>query len=143
MEKLNQIEELLEEKKVYEDTDLDKIKKQILWLNLGNKNTNVSLLTQYEILLFKNSSQIISFLKYLFALKPELQFKKLIHKLNIIVEINEMNTLGEKDLVQIERLAEWMIFVGCKIPLVIYGESNFARNIKMRLFNILNIPKNN
>ena len=137
MEKLKQIEEKLQESKTYEDTDLDKIKKQVLWLNLGNKNTDVNLFSKYEILLFKNSSQIISFLKYLFALKPELQFKKLTHKLNIIVEIgNERNSVvGEKELIQIGKLTEWMIFVGCKIPLVIYGESNFARNLKMKLYN--------
>ena len=136
MEKLKQIEEKLQESKTYEDTDLDKIKKQVLWLNLGNKNTNVNLFSKYEILLFKNSNQIISFLKYLFALKPELQFKKLTHKLNIIIEIgSERNSVGEKELIQIGKLTEWMIFVGCKIPLAIYGESNFARNLKMKLYN--------
>lgn len=45
--------------------------------------------SKYQILFFKNSNQILSFLKYIFAIKPELQFKKLIFKINIVVEINK------------------------------------------------------
>ena len=90
IQKLEQIGEKLEEQKQIENANEDLLKKQILWLNLDKKNTNDNyIISKHQVLLFKNSIQILSYLKYIFAIKPELQFKKLIYKLNIIIEITQ------------------------------------------------------
>ena len=134
MIKLKQIEEKLEEGKETEDNDLRKLKKQILWLNLSNKH---DLYNHYstinDLLLFKTSNQIISSLKYLFAIKPELQFKKLNNKFGIIIEIkNEKSHLKEEELDQIDILIDWLTFVGCKIPVAFYSQINIEKTLKMK-----------
>ena len=135
MIKLKQIEEKLEEGKETEDNDLRRLKKQILWLNLSNKH---ELYNHYssisDLLLFKTSNQIISSLKYLFAIKPELQFKKLNNKFGIIIEIkNEKSHLKEEELDQIDILIDWLTFVGCKIPVALYSQINIEKTLKMKL----------
>ncbi len=135
MIKLKQIEEKLEEGKETEDNDLRKLKKQILWLNLSNKH---DLYNHYssmnDLLLFKTSNQIISSLKYLFAIKPELQFKKLNNKFGIIIEIkNDKSHLKEEELDQIDILIDWLTFVGCKIPVALYSQINIEKTLKMKL----------
>ena len=136
IQKLEQIGEKLEEQKQIENANEDLLKKQILWLNLDKKNTNDNyIISKHQVLLFKNSIQILSYLKYIFAIKPELQFKKLIYKLNIIIEITQKK-IGEKEIKEISNLAEWLIFVGSKIPLIIYAKVNFDSNLKMKLNNI-------
>jgi hypothetical protein len=134
--KLNEIEQKLEEKKALENITEDSLKKQILWLSLDeDKKYNSEMASRYEILFFKNSNQILSFLKYIFAIKPELQFKKLIFKINIVIEINKKK-FGDIELKQISHLADWFTFVGCKIPIIIYGNSYFDHSIKIKLHNI-------
>ena len=134
--KLDEIEQKLEEKKALENIKEDSLKKQILWLNLDeDKKYNSEMASKYQILFFKNSNQILSFLKYIFAIKPELQFKKLIFKINIVVEINKKK-FGHIELKQISRLADWFTFVGCKIPIIIFGNSYFDHSIKIKLHNI-------
>ena len=136
IKKLEEIEEKLEEKKQFENENIDLLKKQILWLNLDKKNSNDNYFTlKHEVLLFKNPIQILSYLKYIFAIKPEMQFKKLMYKLNIIIEIAQKK-VGENEIKQINLLAEWLTFVGSKIPIIIYGKINFEPNIKMKLSNI-------
>ena len=136
--KLKQIENKLKENISKENIDLIGIKKQILWLKLSNQSSNLSDSTSYEIILFKNSNQIISFLRYLFALKPELQFKNLVKKLNIVVEVSNM---GENEVLQIDKLVEWMTFVGCKILVIVYCQMNFAENFQMKLYSTYNYIK--
>ena len=93
--------------------------------------------------MFKNSNQIISFLKYLFALKPELQFKNLVKKLNIVVEVDNYDNMSfmENEVIQINRLADWMTYVGTKILLIIYCQTNFSVNFQMKLYNTYNLIK--
>ena len=134
--KLNEIEQKLEEKKAFENFSFDSLKKQILWLNLDDrKSFGNDFTSNHQVLFFKNSNQILSFLKCIFAIKPEMQFKKLIYKLNIVIEINKKK-FGEKELKQINQLADWFIFVGCKIPIIIYGKTNFDHSLKMKLHNM-------
>ena len=64
-----------------------------------------------------------------------MQFKKLIFKINIVVEINKKK-FGHIELKQISRLADWFTFVGCKIPIIIFGNSYFDHSIKIKLHNI-------
>jgi hypothetical protein len=33
-------------------------------------------------------------------------------------------------------VADWFIFVGCKIPIIIFGKSYFEHSLKMKLRNI-------
>ena len=134
--KLDEIEKKLEENNASVNLNEDSLKKQILWLNLDdNKSLNNEISTKYEVLFFKNTNQILSFLKYIFAIKPEMQFKKLIYKLNIVIEINKKK-IGDLDIKQINHLADWFIFVGCKIPIIIFGKSYFEHSLKMKLRNI-------
>jgi hypothetical protein len=82
------------------------------------------------MLLFKNANQVISFLKYLFALKPLMQFKSLKHKLCIVMQYSSTykDNKGNKERIieNIRALLEWLNFVGCKIPVIIYCENNFG-----------------
>ena len=144
LNKLKHIKERLNENFANENVDLFGIKKQILWLKLVNKSTNsLSDTNKYELILFKNSNQIISFLKYLFALKPELQFKNLVKKLNIVVEVDNYDNMSfmENEVIQINKLADWMTYVGTKILLIIYCQTNFSVNFQMKLYNTYNLIK--
>jgi len=139
--KLNEIEQKFEEKKALENINEDTLKKQILWLNLDeDKKYNSEMASKFQIIFFKNSNQILSFLKYIFAIKPELQFKKLIFKLNIVIEINKKK-FGDIELKQISHLADWFTFVGCKIPIIIFGNSYFDHSIKIKLHNIYKLTR--
>ena len=138
MEKLNEIKNKLEDNKNEEEinNDLNSLnKKQILWLcldkeenklkhNIDNEN--------YVVLYFKNSGQIISFIKYLFSLKPNLQHMKLLYKLNIIIETNQIQ-LELNDKKEINKLTDWLIFKECKIPLIFYGLTKFDSSYKNKL----------
>lgn len=136
VQKLSEIGEKLEEQKLLEYSNEDLLKKQILWLTLDKKNLSDNyIISKHQVLLFKNSFQILSYLKYIFAIKPEMQFKKLLYKLNIVIEITQQK-IGEKEMKQISNLAEWLIFVGSKIPIFIFGKLNFDRNLRMKLNNI-------
>ena len=136
--KLEQIEEKLKEGREVEDNDLRKLKKQILWLNLSSKNDVYNLYSaSNELLLFKTAGQIISFLKYLFAIKPELQFKKLDSKFGIVIEIkNEKLFLQDTEFEHVELLIDWLLFVGCKIPVMVFCQLNLEKAIKMKLHSM-------
>ena len=133
LSKMDNLIEKLKENVDEKNIELIGIKKQILYLKLTPKNL-VQNSTKIEITIFKNSSQIISFLKYIFVLKPELQFKNLLSLLNIVIEVNHYDNYNWKfDLKQIEYLINWLTFVGCKIPLIIYCEPNFEKNYHLKL----------
>lgn len=135
--KLKEIEKKLEENKPVDYDTEDILQKQILWMNVDKNNSNFSntFFTRRKVLFFKNYIQISSYLKYIFAIKPQIQFKKLVHKLNIVVEINQ-NKIGDNEIKQITHLSEWLIFVGCKLPIIIYGKYNYERNLLMKLSSI-------
>ncbi len=133
LKKMEEIEKILEkEEENNEDDNLSNLKKQILWINYENSNDlyNEILAKIKNMLLFKNANQVISFLKYLFALKPLMQFKSLKHKLCIVIQYSSINkdNKGMKDRIieNIQALLEWLYFVGCKIPVIIYCESNYG-----------------
>lgn len=135
MSKINEIEWKLTEGKDIIDTDINKLKKQVLWLNLSSKNDMFNLYnTDNELVLFKSSTQIISFLKYLFAIKPELQFKNLYNKFRILIEVkNDKSLLKTNEIEQIESLVDWLMFVGCKIPVIIFSQYTVEKTQKMRI----------
>ena len=130
--KMEEIENLLEKEEENNDDSLSNLKKQILWINFENSNEiyNEVLSKQKNMLLFKNANQVISFLKYLFALKPLIQFKSLKHKLCIVIQYSSLQKenkgMKEKITENTQALLEWLNFVGCKIPVIIYCESNFG-----------------
>ena len=133
LKKMEEIEKILEkEEENNDDNNLNNIKKQILWVNYESNNDlyNEILEKIKNMLLFKNSNQVISFLKYLFALKPLMQFKSLKHKLCIVIQYSTINKdnkgMKEKIIENIKSLLEWLNFVGCKIPVIIYCESNYS-----------------
>ena len=133
MKKMEEIETILEkEEESNEDDSLRNLKKQLLWVNYENNNDlyNEIFSKIKNMLLFKNANQVISFLKYLFALKPLMQFKSLKHKLCIIIQYSSMQKdnkgLKDKIIENIHALLEWLYFVGCKIPVIIYCESNYG-----------------
>ena len=132
LKKMGEIENILEKEEENNDDSLSNLKKQILWINFENSNEiyNIVLGKLRNMLLFKNTSQVISFLKYLFALKPLIQFKSLKHKLCIVIQYSSMQRenkeIKEKITENTQTLLEWLNFVGCKIPVIIYCESNFG-----------------
>ena len=130
--KMEEIENILEKEEENTDDSLSNLKKQILWVNFENSNEvyNEVLGKLKNMLLFKNANQVISFLKYLFALKPLIQFKSLKHKLCIVIQYSSLQKdnkgMKEKITENTQALLEWLNFVGCKIPVIIYCESNYG-----------------
>lgn len=141
LEKLDEIEKKIEEEKNINEFNInfnaDFIKRQILWLSLDkdkNKN-NINQdfdLENIDILYFKSSNQIISFLKYTFTIRPEIHYMRLIYKLNIIIESNQKE-LEAKEQTEINQIVDWLIFKDCKIPLIFYGANHFEISYKMKL----------
>ena len=74
-------------------------------------------------------------MKYIFAVKPEIQFKKLEYKINIVIEINKKN-IKEKEINQIYQLCEWLIFIGSQIPIILYGKYKLEISKIMKLKSI-------
>jgi hypothetical protein len=126
--------------------------RQTIWLGLteGNeiyKELNKELTKERDrtkiegpkIQLFSSAHHIISFLKYLFAIKPKMQFKSLDKKFVIVIElytdINVKNFLKEKDIEQIDILFDWLNFAGCKIPVIMYSENKLDRYLRMNLIS--------
>jgi len=136
MIKLREIEERLIKEELSSDNNFKNFKKQILWLNLGNKTElfNTFFNDYNRILLFSKAFQIISFLKYLFAVKPYMQFKNLNNKFGIIIQskINQ-NKIKEEELENIEILLDWLNFVGCKIPVILFTNERIERNLRMKI----------
>ena len=134
IKKMEEIEGLLEKEEVNNTDNIRYLRKQILWINYENKNDlyNEILKKSKNMLLCKNSSQVISFLKYLFALKPMMQFRNLKNKLCIVIQYSSSNNLIDNMLLKEKRnnniqiLLEWLNFVGCKIPVIIYCINSFA-----------------
>ena len=137
MEKLNEIQKKLEEKKNLEEINNndDLNRKQILWFCLDRDLDKVRDYYEnenYEVLFFKNTDQIISFIKYVFTMKPKLQHIKLRYKLNIVVETNQ-NHLEQKQRNEINKLTDWLIFIECKISLIFYGKTYFDSSYREKL----------
>ena len=134
LKKMEEIEGILEKEEENNDDTLSNLKKQILWVNFENNNDlyNEVFGKMKNMLLFKNANQVISFLKYLFALKPLMQFKSLKHKLCIVMQYSSTSTykdnngIKERIIENIRALLEWLNFVGCKIPVIIYCENNYG-----------------
>lgn len=98
-------------------------KHQVLWLNLTNSfktyhyyhNNTKELVFMY----FVNAQQIIAFMKYLFAIKPNMLYKKLEMKFTIVVQVDvSMKQIVEKSLTDIEMLVNWLNYIRSKIKLV-------------------------
>ena len=135
VQKLEEIEEKLKKEKEEKDHDINKLKKQILWLNISNKNDVYNLYSvNNDILLFESSKRIISFLKYLFGIKPELQFRNLYKKFRIVIEIkNDKLYFQDNEFNEIQFIINWLIYVWCKIPVMVYCQLNIEKTIKMKL----------
>lgn len=142
LEKLKEIENKLREKKENENMNnqINELhKKQILWFSLDKEKNEIRNEIQNEIdndknevLFFKNSNQIISFIKYIFTIKPYLQHIKLRHKLNIVIETNQ-RFLESNERKELNKLTDWLIFIECKIPLIIYGSTRFDPSYIIKL----------
>ena len=144
--KIKDIEEKLENEEENTDNNINNLKRQVLWFNLGNKNDifiNLSIATRQRMLLFTNSNQIISFLKYLFAIKPEMQFKNLRNKIGIVIqEKGTSNSLNNENIVNnIFVLLDWLHFVGCKIPILMYTEAPIEKELRMKFSHTYNFIK--
>lgn len=138
IQKISEIEMKLAQEILKYDENYKRMKKQILWLNLNDKNDLfLSYAPHYNMILFTKSNQVISFLKYLFALKPEMQFKNLTNKVGVIIETKIIrNEIKGQELEQIEMLLDWLKHVGCKIPIALYTPEIIERNLKMKISTI-------
>lgn len=139
--KLNILEEKFDKvfAKQKENVQYEPSQKQIVWLCLSGSNElyNEKTIDNHKLLLFNSSHQIIAFLKYLFAIKPKMQFKRLDRKFAIIIECKtDTPVLKESDMEQIENLFDWLNFAGCKIPVGIFTQIKLERNLKMNINSI-------
>lgn len=159
MSKITELEESIEKlsrrKKDNSLANLNNIK-QIIWLGFEGPsdiyNEKLYLISQRvkkdknsednKMLLFNNSRQIISFFKYLFAIKPKMQFKNLEDKFLIVIECSgeiehhELNfQVKESELKQINDLFDWLGFAGCKIPVAVYTPDRLDKHTRMIMIN--------
>ena len=137
----NNNDENTKEIEIDPDINLNNLRKQILWLNLSNKTdvfNSLSEKTRKKLLFFTSSNQVISFLKHLFALKPEMQFRNLKDKIGIVIQDNAYSNsiIREEKLQNIYILLDWLNFVGCKIPILIYTQSPIEKNLKMKFSHL-------
>ena len=124
--------------------------KQIIWLCLSgssdlyneklySNSNNGGGTHENKYMIFNKSPQIISFFKYLFAIKPKMQFKRLESKFVILIECknesSEKNTLAVDDVSQIYFLFDWLNFAGCRISLAIYTKLQVDKNLRMSMKN--------
>ena len=136
MNKLNDIENKLTSEVHQIDSAFKDFQKQILWLNIGNKPDlfNNYAASNKRLLIFTKSQQIISFLKYLFAIKPYMQFKNLNDKFGIIIQCRAYSgKISDEALENIDNLLDWLAFVGCKIPILLYTNERLERNLRMKI----------
>ena len=145
--KIKDIKDKLENEEENTDDNINNLKKQILWLNLGNKNeffNKLSKKSKKKMLLFTSPNKIISFLKYLFAIKAEIQFKNVKNKLGIVIqEEGSSNSYFniENFETKIFVLLDWLNFVGCKIPILIYTGEPLGKNLRMKFSHLYNFIK--
>ena len=158
MNKITELEESIEKlSKHKKDNSLNTLNniKQIIWLGFDGPsdtyNEKLYLIRQGikkennsedKMLLFNNSRQIISFFKYLFAIKPKMQFKNLEDKFVIVIECTEESEhyqfnfqMKETELKQINELFDWLSFAGCKIPVSVYTPGRLNKNTRMIMIN--------
>jgi len=124
--------------------------KQVIWLCLSgssdlyneklySNSNNGGSADENQYMIFNKSLQIISFFKYLFAIKPKMQFKGLESKFVILIECknesNLRNTIAEDDVSQIYLLFDWLNFAGCRIPLAISTKLQVDKNLRMSMKN--------
>jgi hypothetical protein len=143
VEKLEQINDKIEALAHKEEQSEDnydfKSRRQIIWLCLTNSNElyNEKNAESYKIILFNSSLQIIAFLKYLFAIKPKMQFENLDKKFAIIIECKSqagtVTLIRDGDMVQIETLFDWLNFAGCRVPVAVHTQFNLDRNLRMSI----------
>lgn len=147
------------------------ISKQVIWLCLSGSADlynerlykfaqNGGNLEDNKFLTFNFSGQIISFFKYLFAIKPKMQFKKLEENFAILIELknseesvnnfrhfnNNSNSSFEQnkniptkqELEEVYSLFDWLTFAGCRIPMAIYTEFILDKNLRMNMKNNYN-----
>lgn len=153
MQRLNGLSERLEKlaiKKRDNSLNITSDIKQIIWLCLSgssdlyneklySNSRNNGGIEENKFMIFNKSPQIVSFFKYLFAIKPKMQFKRLENKFIILIEskneINEKNTIPEDDVTQIYLLLDWLNFAGCRIPVAIYTKLQIDKNLRMSMKN--------
>ena len=135
--KINEIEDVIKETPCIVDNNIQHIHKRILWLNLtGDTNLYYVFRSKSNIVLMSNVSHVLSFLKVLFVLKPEMQYQNLKDKYGILIEIKvEHKQISPNDLCEIDILLDWLTFVGVKIPVMVYSPNVFERNVKMKMLS--------
>ena len=135
--KLTEIEEVIKETPCTIDNNIRCIHKRILWLNLtGDTNLYYVFRSKSNIVLMSNVSHVLSFMKVLFVLKPEMQYQNLKDKYGILIEIKvEDKQICSSDLCEIDILLDWLTFVGVKIPVMVYSPNAFERNVKMKMLS--------
>lgn len=140
LSKIKDLDEKIGSDEDSENEDLyGSIKKKILWLGLIPKKENFNSLMNKNksLLFFQSGNKVESFLKYLFAIKPNMQYQNLKEKIGIVIECQaENNYLTERDLEQINNLLKWLEFSGCKLNILLYTQNRLARELRMKLSRV-------
>ena len=145
LSKIKDLDEKIGSDEDSENEDLyGSIKKRILWLGLIPKKEHFNSLMNKNksLLFFQSGNKVESFLKYLFAIKPNMQYQNLKEKIGIVIECQaENNYLSEKDLEQINNLLKWLEFSGCKLNILLYTQNRLARELRMKLSRVYDMIK--
>lgn len=140
MDKIQELQEIVESllEKEDEDDSLKKLNdKQIFWLCLDEdvKNFTEKSTSYKDMILFSAPKQLISFFKYLYAVKPNLQFDKLKSKFLVVIDLNLENKgrISEDKLKELLNLFEWFSFTGSRIPTVVYSKIRLEKSSRMKI----------
>ena len=128
----DQLDELKEEKEIKRNNNIVNKKNQIIWLNLTN---NIGIFQSYNIYMkgfsfihFISAQQVISFMKYIFGISPQLQFNNLEKRFTIIIQLNSINkSVDENRLKDIENIVNWLNYIRSKINVIFVSDFPFDK----------------
>lgn len=120
-----------------EESDCKGKNKQVFWLSFNDDTTNFSEKAALvkDMILFSSSKQLVSFFKFLFAIKPKLQFEQLEMKFLLIIDLvlESKGRISEANLKEVLFMFEWLAFTAARISVVILTKGKIERSTKMKV----------
>ena len=81
-----------------------------------------------------SSMQIVSFMKYIFGIRPQFQYIKLQDRFTIVIQCELLEgSFDENKLNDLESLVNWLNYIRSKIKIIIVSSSNLNKKNKYTL----------